>query len=63
MRTYERSCKGKMRHKHKGSAIYALKRIKNACLSFYYCEFCKHWHIGHDKRNVQARIDQLLNLK
>lgn len=55
-------CSGKVRHRERGHAIAAAKRIKNAQLSIYQCRHCQGWHLGrsHHPMKIQARLDQLL---
>ncbi len=63
MKTRANSCTGKVRHKNRGAAIAALKKINNAGLSGYPCRYCKGWHLGNNPKKFQARLDQLLNIK
>lgn len=55
-------CTGKVRHKERGHAIAAAKRIKNAQLSIYQCRHCQGWHLGRSRHpmKIQARLDQLI---
>lgn len=55
-------CTGKVRHKERGHAIAALKKIKNAQLSAYLCPHCQAWHLGRSRHpmKIQARLDQLI---
>lgn len=53
-------CSGKVRHRTKGAAIAAAKRINNAGLSIYPCPKCRCWHLGNNPKKIQSRLDQLL---
>lgn len=53
-------CSGKVRHRNKGAAVAALKRLNNAGLSAYPCSHCRGWHLGNQPKKIQDRLDQLL---
>lgn len=57
----ERGCFGKIGHKSKLSAEYAMDSFngkRSAILEVYECEFCGCYHIGHNKKHELDKFNK-----
>lgn len=56
--SFDRGCRGKLRHPTEEAACMALESLKNKknCrrkvkLTVYRCKFGNHWHLGRQRKN------------
>lgn len=58
----DRGCHGKVRHRDKGGAAIASKKLGWVGLNVYKCNSCGFWHVGKSRSQTRGadRIGMLL---
>lgn len=60
---YLNSCRGKVKYGRQETALRAVIDMAEkgaGGLEAYECEFCKKWHIGHDRSSTVGKFEKII---